>query len=82
MENEKTCRDCKHYRRHYVDIEGRYHEIHDGHCVYPRVKRKRAEDLLYGELAAALGIPREDVEQYIVTRAEEALADDSRKREN
>lgn len=31
MENEKTCRDCKHYRRHYVDIEGRYHEIHDGH---------------------------------------------------
>ena len=45
MEDEKTCRDCKHYRRHYVDIEGRYHEIHDGHCVYPQVKRKRAEDL-------------------------------------
>ena len=29
---------------------------------------KRAEDLLYGELAAALDIPRDDVESYIAER--------------
>lgn len=31
---------------------------------------KRAEDLLYGELAAALDIPREDVLNYIQERLE------------
>lgn len=31
---------------------------------------KRAEDLLFGELAAALDIPRDDVPQYITARLE------------
>ena len=31
---------------------------------------KRAEDLLFGELAAALGIPREEVPDYIARRVE------------
>lgn len=31
---------------------------------------KRAEDLLFGELGAALGIPRDDVPAYISTRLE------------
>ena len=44
-DNEKTCHDCKHYRRHYVKMGRRFREIHDGHCVYPRVKRRRAEDM-------------------------------------
>ncbi len=39
----KTCYDCVHYRRHYAKMGRRFGEIHDGHCVYPRVKR-RAED--------------------------------------
>lgn len=43
---------------------------------------KRAEELLYGELAAALNIPKEKVEQYIVTRAEESLANNSLGGEN
>ena len=34
-DNEKTCHDCKHYRRHYVKMGRRFGEIHDGHCVYP-----------------------------------------------
>lgn len=35
---------------------------------------KRAEELLYGELAAALGIPRTEVEEYIAERAREEAA--------
>lgn len=31
---------------------------------------KRAEDLLFRELAAALGIPREEVPDYIARRVE------------
>ena len=31
---------------------------------------KRAEELLFGELAAALGIPREEVPRYIEARLE------------
>lgn len=32
---------------------------------------KRAEDLLYGELAAALDIPREDILNYIEERLDQ-----------
>ncbi len=35
---------------------------------------KRAEDLLFGELAAALDIPRDRVRNYIASRVEEAKA--------
>lgn len=33
---------------------------------------RRAEDLLFGELSAALGIPREDVRTYIAAKVEQA----------
>ncbi|MGI6212222.1 MAG: CarD family transcriptional regulator [Anaerovoracaceae bacterium] len=36
---------------------------------------KRAEDLLYGEFAAALEIPRENVERYIESRITDMYAD-------
>ena len=32
--------------------------------------RKRAEELLFGELSAALGIPKEKVQEYIASRVE------------
>ncbi len=35
---------------------------------------KKAEDLLYGELAVALGMPREDVRSYIEGRVNEMVA--------
>ena len=35
---------------------------------------KRAEDLLYGELAVALGIPREEVVTYIAQRLEQTTS--------
>ena len=38
---------------------------------------KRAEDLLFGELAAALHIPREDVTTYISSRIDEDLYDEA-----
>ena len=44
IENPKNCQECMHYRRHYVKIGREFYEIHDGHCVYPRMKRRRAED--------------------------------------
>ncbi len=37
-------------------------------CVVDQRFRKRAEDLLHGELAVALGIPRESVPDYIKER--------------
>jgi len=36
--------------------------------------RKRAEEALYGELAVALEIPKEDVETYLIKQIEEAEA--------
>lgn len=41
-------------------------------CVVDQRFRKRAEDLLHGELAVALGIPRERVPEYIKQRISSA----------
>ncbi len=40
---EKTCRDCKHFRLHYVKAGGSYLAIEEGHCVHPRLKDRAAE---------------------------------------
>lgn len=38
---ELICRNCKHFRLHYVKFgRGSYRETYDGHCVYPRLKRR------------------------------------------
>ena len=37
-----TCKTCIHFRPHYIRSGRRYHEIVDGHCVYPRLKIRRA----------------------------------------
>ena len=39
-------------------------------CIRDRYMR-RAEELLHGELAVALGIPKEDVKEYITKSVEE-----------
>lgn len=34
-----TCRNCKHFVRHYIRYKrGNYCAIDFGHCVYPRIK--------------------------------------------
>lgn len=38
--DRSTCKDCSHFRQHYIRFGRSYREAHCGHCVYPRVKRR------------------------------------------
>jgi hypothetical protein len=43
--NEKICKNCEHYVKHYVrlykeDGRFRYSFVNCGHCVYPRIKKR------------------------------------------
>lgn len=40
------CANCKNYYPHYIkeSYNGRYEPIFAGHCVYPRMKARRAYD--------------------------------------
>lgn len=40
MEMNKICENCSHFRTHYVKHGKQYQQINDGHCVYPRLKRR------------------------------------------
>lgn len=41
---EPTCKDCQHFRQHYVFfLETRYDPVPCGHCVYPRLKHRRPD---------------------------------------
>ncbi len=40
---ENVCKECKHFRQHYVKFRRGYREINDGHCVYPRLKRRETD---------------------------------------
>ena len=35
-----TCKDCIHYRQHYIKFGRSYRPIAYGHCVYPRLKKR------------------------------------------
>ncbi len=37
---EQKCGDCKHYVKHYIKSSGRFNEIDNGHCFYPRLKHR------------------------------------------
>lgn len=39
----ETCQTCRHFRRHYIKMGWRYAPILHGHCVYPRLKPRRAD---------------------------------------
>ena len=42
---EERCGNCKYYRGHYTQSSrGRYSPVHYGHCVHPRLKKRRAEE--------------------------------------
>ena len=44
MMQEPTCKDCRHFRQHYIKFrEGRYEPITCGHCVYPRLKHRTTD---------------------------------------
>jgi hypothetical protein len=38
---ERICNNCKHYRRHYFKMQNMFHQVADGHCVYPRLKLRK-----------------------------------------
>lgn len=41
----EQCGTCEHFRRHYIRREGDFYIPLDyGHCVYPRSKKRRAEE--------------------------------------
>lgn len=35
-----VCRDCAHFRQHYIKFGRGYRAILYGHCVYPRRKKR------------------------------------------
>lgn len=41
----EQCGACAHFRRHYIRCEGdHYYPISYGHCVFPRIKKRREEN--------------------------------------
>ena len=43
--SEKACGSCQHFRLHYVRIdENSYISTRYGHCVFPMLKKRRAEE--------------------------------------
>ena len=42
MENQ-TCKQCRYFRQHYVLNSQMCVAVDCGHCVYPRIKHRRAE---------------------------------------
>jgi len=42
---EESCGNCKYFRKHYIrSYKGHYMPLGYGHCVYPRLKKRRAEE--------------------------------------
>ncbi|MBP8856160.1 MAG: hypothetical protein KBG54_06620 [Oscillospiraceae bacterium] len=39
---EEICKNCRFYRQHYIKLGRQYREIHYGHCVHPRLKKREA----------------------------------------
>ena len=42
MDENKTCKTCKHFIQHYIKFKKRYEEITRGHCVFPRIKNRES----------------------------------------
>ena len=40
---DKICKDCKHFRQHYIKFGRSYQEISYGHCVYPRLQKRESD---------------------------------------
>jgi len=40
---KNSCKDCAHYRRHYIFDKRRIFRIYCGHCIFTKVSRKRPD---------------------------------------
>ena len=38
-----SCKNCRHFRQHYMKFGKSYREILYGHCVYPRIKKRNTD---------------------------------------
>lgn len=48
IENERLCKNCKHFRLHYIRYSrGNYFALSYGHCVKPRLKKRDANTKAY-----------------------------------
>ena len=41
---DKVCKNCAHYRRHYIIDKARCTAVNCGHCVCVRIKKRRPDD--------------------------------------
>ena len=43
MDNDLICKNCNHFRQHYIKFGKSYRQILYGHCVYPRLKKRDSD---------------------------------------
>lgn len=41
---KQTCGNCAHFRLHYIRRTRKYMPLRYGHCVYPRLKKREADE--------------------------------------
>ena len=44
MVENKICKNCKHFRQHYIKFGKSYRSIEHGHCVFPRLKKRETNE--------------------------------------
>ncbi len=49
MDKNKVCKDCKHFRQHYIKFGRSYRDIAYGHCVFPRLKKRETNEKACGQ---------------------------------
>lgn len=48
-QKEKVCKNCAHYRRHYILHKDRATAVNCGHCIAVRLKKRRPDDAACGQ---------------------------------
>lgn len=43
MLENRICKNCIHFRQHYIKSGKSYREIMYGHCVYPGLKKRETD---------------------------------------
>ena len=44
MSEQTICKNCKHFRQHYIKFGKSYRDIAYEHCVFPRLKKRKTEE--------------------------------------
>ena len=69
--NNSTCKNCAHYRQHYIIDEQSCTTVDCGHCIYPRIKHRQPRHPACGHYVCRTIPPalpsRERVVHYLTT---------------